>query len=48
VACEPADLTPGAELSDPVRAAVPHAVRAVEELVADALPVPASPTEVAI
>jgi len=32
VACEPADLTPGMDLSAPVRAAVPHAVRTVEEI----------------
>lgn len=33
VACEPADLEPRMELSDPVRAAVPHAVRAVEDII---------------
>jgi hydrogenase maturation protease len=32
VACEPADLNPGMGLSDPVRAALPHAVSAVEEI----------------
>ena len=32
VACEPADLSPGMGLSDQVRAALPHAVRAVEEI----------------
>lgn len=32
VACEPADLSPGMGLSDPVRAALPHAVSAVEEI----------------
>jgi hydrogenase maturation protease len=32
VACEPADLGPRMGLSDAVRAAVPHAVRAVEEI----------------
>ena len=32
VACEPADVSPGMGLSDAVRAAVPHAVRAVEEI----------------
>lgn len=32
VACEPADVSPGMGLSDPVRAALPHAVRAVEEI----------------
>jgi hydrogenase maturation protease len=33
VACEPADTTPGIGLSEPVRAATPHAVRAVQEIV---------------
>jgi hydrogenase maturation protease len=32
VACEPADTTPGMGLSEPVQAALPHAVRAVEEI----------------
>jgi hydrogenase maturation protease len=32
VACEPADVSPGMGLSDPVRAALPHAVEAVEEI----------------
>ena len=32
VACEPADVSPGMGLSDAVREAVPHAVRAVEEI----------------
>jgi hydrogenase maturation protease len=32
VACEPADVSPGMGLSDPVRAALPAAVRAVEEI----------------
>ena len=32
VACEPADVSAGMELSEPVRAALPHAVRAVEEI----------------
>jgi hydrogenase maturation protease len=32
VACEPADLSAGMGLSDQVRAAVPHAVTAVEEI----------------
>jgi hydrogenase maturation protease len=36
VACEPADLRPGMGLSEPVRAALPHAVRAVEEILAQA------------
>jgi hydrogenase maturation protease len=34
VACEPADVSAGMGLSDPVRAALPHAVRAVEEILA--------------
>jgi len=34
VACEPADLTQGIDLSAPVRAAVPHAIRAVEAILA--------------
>jgi hydrogenase maturation protease len=38
VACEPADLSAGMGLSDPVRDAVPHAVRAVEEILAQAGP----------
>lgn len=32
VACEPADVSPGMGLSEPVRAALPHAVQAVEEI----------------
>jgi hydrogenase maturation protease len=32
VACEPADVSEGMGLSDPVKAALPHAVRAVEEI----------------
>jgi hydrogenase maturation protease len=32
VACEPADVSPGMGLSDQVRAALPHAVRAVETI----------------
>lgn len=32
VACEPADTGAGMGLSDPVRAALPHAVRAVEDI----------------
>lgn len=32
VACEPADISPGMGLSDPVRGALPAAVRAVEEI----------------
>jgi hydrogenase maturation protease len=34
VACEPADVSPGMGLTDPVREAVPHAVRAVQEILA--------------
>jgi hydrogenase maturation protease len=34
VACEPADVSEGMGLSDPVRAALPHAVRAVEDILA--------------
>jgi hydrogenase maturation protease len=34
VACEPAEVDAGMGLSDPVRAALPHAVRIVEEIVA--------------
>ena len=36
VACEPADVEPGMGLTDPVREALPHAVRAVEEILAQA------------
>jgi hydrogenase maturation protease len=36
VACEPADVGAGMGLSEPVREAVPHAVRAVEEILAAA------------
>jgi hydrogenase maturation protease len=36
VACEPAETDAGMGLSDPVRAALPHAVRAVEEILAQA------------
>ena len=32
VACEPAEVDEGMGLTDPVRAALPHAVRAVEEI----------------
>jgi hydrogenase maturation protease len=35
VACEPADVSPGMGLSDQVRAALPHAVRAVETILTD-------------
>jgi hydrogenase maturation protease len=34
VACEPADVSAGMGLTDPVREAVPHAVRAVREILA--------------
>jgi hydrogenase maturation protease len=34
VACEPADVGAGMGLSDPVREALPHAVRTVEEILA--------------
>ena len=34
VACEPAEVDPGMGLSDPVREALPHAVRTVEEILA--------------
>jgi hydrogenase maturation protease len=36
VACQPADVGAGMGLSEPVREAVPHAVRAVEEILAAA------------
>jgi hydrogenase maturation protease len=36
VACEPAEIDAGMGLSDPVREALPHAVRAVEEILAQA------------
>lgn len=36
VACEPADVTAGMGLSDRVRAALPHAVHAVEEILGQA------------
>ncbi len=36
VACEPAEVDPGMGLTDPVREALPHAVRAVEEILAQA------------
>src|SRR6516164_2608807 len=38
VACEPAEVDAGMGLSDPVRAALPDAVRAVEEILAEAIP----------
>ena len=34
VACEPADVSAGVGLSPPVQAALPHAVRTVEEIIA--------------
>jgi hydrogenase maturation protease len=37
VACEPAEVDAGMGLSDPVREALPHAVRAVEEILAQAM-----------
>jgi hydrogenase maturation protease len=37
VACEPAEIDAGMGLSDPVREALPHAVRAVEEILARAV-----------
>jgi hydrogenase maturation protease len=36
VACEPADVSAGMGLTDPVAQALPHAVRAVEEILAQA------------
>ncbi len=36
VACEPADVSAGMGLSEPVREALPHAVRTVEEILASA------------
>ena len=36
VACEPADIDAGMGLTEPVRAALPHAVKAVEEILAEA------------
>ena len=38
VACEPAEVDAGMGLTDPVRAALPDAVRAVEEILAGAIP----------
>jgi len=43
VACEPAEVDEGMGLSDPVREALPHAVRAVEEVLAQALTAGAGP-----
>jgi len=36
VACEPAEIDAGMGLSDPVQEALPHAVRAVQEILAEA------------
>ncbi len=36
VACEPAEIDTGMGLSDPVREALPHAVRTVQDILADA------------
>ena len=36
VACEPADVSAGMGLTDPVLEALPHAVRTVEEILASA------------
>ena len=36
VACEPADVSAGMGLSEPVTEALPHAVRAVQEILAQA------------
>ena len=36
VACEPAEVDAGMGLSDPVREALPHAVRTVQDILADA------------
>jgi hydrogenase maturation protease len=36
VACEPADVSPGMGLSEPVEQALPHAVRAVQDILAEA------------
>jgi len=41
VACEPADVSAGMGLSEPVREAVPHAVRAVQDILARAASAPA-------
>ena len=38
VACEPAEIDTGMGLSEPVQKALPHAVRAVEEILAQATP----------
>jgi len=38
VACEPADVSAGMGLTDPVREALPHAVRTVEEILAGTVP----------
>jgi hydrogenase maturation protease len=41
VACEPAEIDAGMGLSDPVAEALPHAVRAVQEILAEAAAGPA-------
>jgi len=38
VACEPADVSAGMGLTEPVAEALPHAVRAVKEILAQAGP----------
>ena len=38
MACEPADVSAGMGLTDPVAEALPHAVRAVKEILAQANP----------
>jgi hydrogenase maturation protease len=38
VACEPADVGAGMGLSDPVREALPHAVRTVQDILAGTMP----------
>jgi hydrogenase maturation protease len=42
VACEPADVSAGMGLSEPVQEALPHAVRTVEEILASAAGEPAA------
>jgi len=39
VACEPADVEAGMGLSDPVREALPHAVKTVQDILAGKVPV---------
>jgi hydrogenase maturation protease len=45
VACEPADLSAGMGLSEPVQEALPHAVRTVEEILARVTGSPAAMSE---